>query len=284
VSPQEPLIRIGARIFVGPGPFLVGILNVTPDSFSDGGWFLGSDAAIAHAERLAADGADIVDIGGESTRPGASAVSASDELARIVPVIERLRKEGFAVPISVDTSKPEVARVALQAGANMVNDVQGLSDPVLARVVAEADVPVVLMHMRGMPADMQSRAQYQDVVADVTAELREAISRAGRAGVDAERIIIDPGIGFAKTAEQSLTLLRRLGELRALGRPILVGPSRKSFIGRVTGAPVEDRLPGTLAVVTACVLAGAAFVRVHDVAEARQAAQVAAAIRDASVR
>jgi dihydropteroate synthase len=277
-------IQIGSRTFSGPGPFVMGILNVTPDSFSDGGRFVTVDAAVAQAQRLAAEGADLVDIGGESTRPGAPPVSEAEEIGRVVPVIERLGATRFPVAISVDTRKAEVARRALAAGAALVNDVQGLVDPELAEVVARAGVPAVLMHMRGTPADMQSRASYRDVVSEVAQELQQALERARKAGIPAERTILDPGLGFSKTAEHNLTLLKRLEELRALGRPLLVGPSRKSFIGKVTGAQAADRLAGTLAAVTASVLAGAEFVRVHDVAAARQAAQVARAIREAADR
>jgi len=273
-------MRIGARLFDGPGPFLMGVVNATPDSFSDGGRFLDAEAAVAHALRLAGEGADLVDVGGESTRPGAAAVPAEEEIRRVVPVIERLRARGLSIPISIDTSKAAVARAALRAGADLVNDVRALADPDLARAVAEAGAPVVLMHMRGTPADMAERAHYRDVAAEVADELAGSMERAERAGVSRDRILLDPGIGFAKTAEQSLELLARLGELRALGRPLVVGPSRKSFIGKVTGAPVEARLPGTLAAVAAVVLAGAEVVRVHDVGPARQAALVAAAIRD----
>jgi dihydropteroate synthase len=277
-------IRIGPRTFSGPGPFVMGILNVTPDSFSDGGRHLDPEAAVARALELAAQGADLLDVGGESTRPGAAPVTVEEEIRRVVPVLERLRDRGYPLPISVDTSKPEVALAALRAGAALVNDVRGLADPRLAAVVAEAGAPVVLMHMRGTPADMQSRAVYGDVVAEVAQELVQALERAAAAGVPAERTLLDPGLGFAKTAEHSLTLMKRLRELRVLGRPLLVGPSRKSFIGKVAGAPVEDRLPGTLAAVAACVLAGAEFLRVHDVAPARQAALLAAAVRDAGNR
>jgi dihydropteroate synthase len=276
-------MRIGARLFEGPGPFLMGVVNVTPDSFSDGGRHADPDRAVAHALRLADEGADLLDVGGESTRPGAPPVPAEEEIRRVVPVVERLRARGLALPISVDTTKADVARAALRAGADLVNDVSGLRDPALAAAVAETGAPVVLMHMRGTPADMQSRAVYGDVVGEVARELEEALRRADAAGIPRERTVLDPGIGFAKTAEHSLALLARLGELRALGRPLLVGPSRKSFIGKVTGAPVEDRLAGTLAAVTACVLAGAELVRVHDVAPARQAALVAAAIRASGV-
>lgn len=274
-------MQIGARLFEGPGPFLMGIVNVTPDSFSDGGRFLEADAAAAQALRLAEEGADLVDVGGESTRPGAPSVEAGEEMRRVVPVIERLRARGFPLPISVDTSKGTVARAALAAGADLVNDVSGISDPDLGRAVADARVPVVLMHMRGTPADMQSRAVYRDVAAEVAAELEGAIARAVAAGIPRERTILDPGIGFAKTAEQSVELLARIDELRDLGRPLLVGPSRKSFIGKTTGAPVGERVPGTLAAVTACVLAGVELLRVHDVAPCRQAALVAAALREA---
>ena len=276
-------MQIGGRVFTGRGPFLVGVVNATPDSFSDGGAFLGRDAAVAHAERLAAEGADLVDVGGESTRPGAPEVPAGEELARVVPVVAALRARAFPLPISVDTRKARVARAALEAGADLVNDVSALSDPEMAGVVRDAGVPVVLMHMRGTPADMASRAVYGDVVAEVEAELRQALARAEAGGVPAARVLLDPGIGFAKTAAGSLRLLGGLSGMgRRLGRPLLVGPSRKSFIGKVTGAEVGDRLPGTLAAVAACVLAGVEFVRVHDVAAARQAALVAAAIRDAS--
>jgi dihydropteroate synthase len=274
-------MQIGARLFDGPGPFVMGIVNTTPDSFSDGGRYLDRDAAVAHALRLAEEGADLVDLGGESTRPGAPAVGADEERRRVVPVIEALRARGFGLPISVDTSKAEVARAALEAGADLVNDVHALEDPALARVVADAKAPAVLMHMRGTPADMAARAVYGDVVRDVVAELEAALARAEAAGVARERTIVDPGIGFAKTPAHSVALLARLGELRALGRPVLVGPSRKRFLAAIGGGvTAADRLPGTLAAVAACVLAGAEWVRVHDVAAARAAACVAAAIRD----
>ena len=275
-------LRIGARVFSGPGPFIMGIVNATPDSFSDGGRYHARDAAVAHAERLVAEGADLVDLGGESTRPGATDVPASEEIERVVPVIAALRSRGVRIPLSIDTRKPEVARAALDAGADLVNDVAGLADPALARLVAERGVPVVIMHMRGTPADMTAHAEYGDVVAEVTAELAAALARAEAAGVRRDRVILDPGIGFAKNAAHNLALLGALPRLRALGLPLLVGPSRKRFIAAASGAPVEDRLPGTLAAVTACVLAGVELVRVHDVAATRQAALVAAAIRDAS--
>ena len=275
---------IGARLFEGPGPFLMGVVNATPDSFSDGGRFLEPDAAVARAERLAEEGADLVDLGGESTRPGSAPVDEAEELRRVVPVVRRLRARGFRLPISLDTCKAAVARAGLAAGADLVNDVTGLADPAMARAVAEAGCPVVLMHLRGTPATMQAHATYRDLLGEVAGELRAAVARALAAGVAEDRIILDPGIGFAKTTPQNVELLARIGELRALGRPLLVGPSRKRFVGELTGAPVEARLPGTLAAVTACVLAGVELVRVHDVAEARQAALVAAALREAGAR
>ncbi len=277
-------MSIGARLFEGPGPFLMGVLNATPDSFSDGGRFLDPGAAVEHALRIAEEGADLLDVGGESTRPGAAPVPAEEELRRVLPIVERLRARAYPLPISVDTSKGAVAHAALAAGADLVNDVTGLSDPELARAVADARAPVVLMHTRGTPADMQSRAVYGDVVAEVARELEAVVRRAEAAGVARERIVLDPGLGFAKTAEQTVELLARVAELRSLGRPLLVGPSRKSFIGKLTGAAAGDRLPGTLAALTACVLAGVELLRVHDVAAARQAATVAASLRDARER
>jgi dihydropteroate synthase len=259
----------------------MGVLNVTPDSFSDGGRYRDPEAALDRAGAMLAEGADLVDVGGESTRPGAAPVPAAEEIRRVVPVIERLRARFPGAPISVDTSKAEVARAALRSGADMVNDVRALGAPGMAELVAESGAAAVLMHMRGAPADMQSRARYRDVVGEVAAELGEAMRRAVAAGVPEDRILLDPGIGFAKTAGQSAAVLAGLSRLRELGRPLLVGPSRKSFIGDLTGAPAADRLPGTLAAVAACVLAGVEFLRVHDVAAARQAARVASAIRDA---
>ena len=274
-----PSIRIGGREFAPPGVFIVGVLNVTPDSFFDGGRYLDPGAGLEHALRLAAEGADLIDVGGESTRPGAPEVSEEEELRRVIPLLERLAASGFPVPVSIDTSKPAVARAALGAGAAMVNDVRALADRELARVVAGSGAAVVLMHMRGTPRDMRDRAVYGDVVSEVRSELSETMARAVGAGVCEDRILLDPGIGFAKTAEQSVELLARLPDLAGLGRPLLVGPSRKSFIGAITGAPAEDRLAGTLAAVTAAVLGGATFIRVHDVAASRQAARVASAIR-----
>ena len=264
-----------------PRPALVmGIVNVTPDSFSDGGLFLEPASAIEHARKLVGDGADLLDIGGESTRPGARGVSAEEERQRVVPVLEAL--QGVGVPISIDTSKASVAAPALDAGAEIVNDVTGLrSDPKLAALCAERDCGVVLMHMQGTPRTMQESPVYDDVVDDVRAFLAERIEFAIGEGIAEERIWVDPGIGFGKTVEHNLELLRRLGELRALGRPIVVGTSRKSFIGKVTWRELDDRLGGTIASNVLALRAGAEVLRVHDVAEVRQALRVAEAILDA---
>jgi dihydropteroate synthase len=265
-------------VALGERTLVMGILNVTPDSFA-GGLARGRDEALAHGLRLFEEGADWVDVGGESTRPGAQPVAAAEELRRVVPVIEALRRRG-AGPISVDTTKAEVARAALDAGADLVNDVSGFRfDPELGPLVARRRVAVVLMHLRGDFAGMHGAAAYRDVMGEVVDELGQSLSRAARAGVAAERVVVDPGIGFAKDAGHSLEALRRLPELHALGRPILVGPSRKSFIGKVLELPVSERLFGTAAAVAACVLAGAHFVRVHDVREMVQVVRVCDAIR-----
>jgi len=260
----------------------MGIVNVTPDSFSDGGLFLDAEAAIAHGRELAADGADILDVGGESTRPGAEAVSAEQELERTRPVVEALAgRGGPGVPVSIDTSKRAVAEAALDAGAEIVNDVTALrADPELAALCAGRGCELVLMHMLGTPRTMQEDPSYDDVVDEVKAFLAERVEFATSEGVADDRIWIDPGIGFGKTLEHNLELLRRLGELGELGCAIVVGTSRKSFIGKLTGAPVDQRLGGTIA---SCVIAyanGAAMLRVHDVGPVREALTVAAAILD----
>ena len=255
----------------------MGILNVTPDSFSDGGLFLDPDAAVAHGRELAADGAEIVDVGGESTRPGAAEVSAAEEVERTAPVVAGLTAAG--IPVSIDTSKAAVAEAALDAGARMVNDVTALNgDPALAALCADRDCEVALMHMQGTPRTMQENPTYGDVVEDVRAFLAERIEVATAAGIDEERIWIDPGIGFGKALEHNLELLRRLGELRDLGRPILIGTSRKSFIGKLTGRDVGDRLGGTIASNVLALRAGAEMLRVHDVREMREACLVAETI------
>ncbi|HWM63475.1 MAG TPA: dihydropteroate synthase [Solirubrobacterales bacterium] len=255
---------------------LMGVVNVTPDSFSDGGLFLDADAAIAHGEELVRDGAEIVDVGGESTRPGADEVSAAEEVARTESVVAGL---ATAVTVSIDTSKLAVAEAALGAGASIVNDVTALrAAPEIAGLCADRGADLVLMHMQGDPRTMQADPRYDDVVDDVKAFLAERLQAAIDAGVEEERVWLDPGIGFGKALEHNLELLRRLGELRELGRPLVVGTSRKSFIGKVDGSEVGDRLGGTIASSVLAAAEGADVLRVHDVAEARQALRVASAI------
>jgi dihydropteroate synthase len=256
---------------------LMGVVNVTPDSFSDGGLYLDPEAAILHGEELARAGAAILDVGGESTRPGAEEVGVEEELRRVVPVIEGLA--GSEAQISVDTSKSAVAAAALDAGAEIVNDVTALrGDPEMAALCAERGPTVVLMHMLGSPRTMQRNPVYEDVVADVRSFLSERVELATAAGVAEERIWLDPGIGFGKTAEHNLELLRRLAELCELGRPLVIGASRKSFIGRVDGSDASERLGGTIASSVLAAAEGAEVLRVHDVAEVSQAMTVAAAI------
>jgi dihydropteroate synthase len=255
----------------------MGVLNVTPDSFSDGDAFLAADAAVAHARGLVADGAGVVDVGGESTRPGAAPVPADEELRRVVPVLERLA--GLPARVSIDTSKAAVARAALERGAEIVNDVTALrGDPEIGALCAERGAGLALMHMQGDPRTMQRDPAYDDVVDDVLVFLAERLEVALAAGVDRERIWLDPGIGFGKTLEHNLELLRRLGELRSLGQPLLVGTSRKSFIGKVDGSEVDDRLGGTIASSLLAAAEGADVLRVHDVAELAQAVRVAGAV------
>jgi dihydropteroate synthase len=254
----------------------MGIVNVTPDSFSDGGEFLDAGAAIGHGRDLIADGADLLDVGGESTRPGAAAVEAGEEVRRVIPVLEGLA--GAAAPISIDTAKAAVAAAALDAGAAIVNDVTALGDPEMGPLCADRGCGLVLMHMQGTPRTMQEDPTYDDVVTDVRAFLADRIERALDAGVDEGRIWVDPGIGFGKTLEHNLELIRRLGELRDLGRPVLLGTSRKSFIGRLTGREVDRRLGGSIASAVLGMLAGADVLRVHEVAPTRDAVRVAAAI------
>ena len=268
----------GRELALGTRTFVMGVLNATPDSFSDGGLFSHGERAVACGLRLFEEGADIVDVGGESTRPGGAEVSAEDEIRRVVPVIEGLRRRSDGI-VSVDTWKASVARAALDAGADLVNDVSGFRfDPALAPLVAERGVAAVLMHLRGDFGSMHRTPSYRDVMGEILAELRESLAIAARAGVPAERLCVDPGIGFAKDAGHSLEALRRLPELHALGRPIVVGPSRKSFIGKVLELPVGERRFGTAAAVAAAVLAGAHVVRVHDVPEMLQVARVCDAI------
>ncbi len=257
-------------------PKLMGVVNVTPDSFSDGGRYLDPAAAVAHGVELLAQGADLLDVGGESTRPGAEEIGAEEEMRRVLPVIEGLAGEAT---VSIDTSKAEVARAALGAGASIVNDVTALGhDPEIAGLCAERGAILILMHMQGDPRTMQENPAYDDVVDDVKAFLAERTEAAVAAGLPEERIWLDPGIGFGKNLDHNLELLRRLGELRELGRPLVVGTSRKSFIGKIDGSPVGERVGGTIASSVLSAAEGAEVLRVHDVAEAAQATTVASAI------
>ena len=260
----------------------MGVLNVTPDSFYDGGRHLGREGAIADAIAMVTAGADIVDIGGESTRPGAQPVSTTEELDRVLPIIEGIRRS-CGVPISIDTYKAAVARAGLAAGGDIINDISALRfDEEMAPLVAGEEVPVVLMHMQGSPRTMQHEPKYENVVHDVREFLAERIAFAESSGVARERIIVDPGIGFGKTMEHNLTLLRELHEFVRLGQPLLVGASRKRFIGRILDVDADERLEGSLAVAVSAALAGANILRVHDVKETWRAVRVADAIRFAA--
>lgn len=257
---------------------LMGVVNVTPDSFSDGGSFASTDAAVARALELAELGADVIDIGGESTRPGSQGVALEEELSRVIPVVERVVRE-VSVPVSVDTHKAEVARRAVDVGAAIVNDVTALrGDPQMARTVARAKVPIVLMHALWPPATMQEQPAYVDVVEDVAWFLEERARFAMGFGIERDRIVVDPGIGFGKTLEHNLALLRDLPRLAALGYPLLVGPSRKSFLGMLLDRPVDQRLAGTAGAVALCAALGAHLVRVHDVREMRDVVRVVDAV------
>ncbi len=257
---------------------VMGVLNVTPDSFSDGGKYLDPFMASEHAVRMVEEGADIIDIGAESSRPGAERVSAQEELNRVLPVIKAVARK-VKVPISIDTWKSEVAKAALLEGAALVNDITALrGDPAMAGVVAEAGAGVVLMHMKGEPENMQAGPVYGDVVREVISYLAGSVHIAETAGIPADMIAIDPGIGFGKTLEHNLEILRRLSEFKALDKPILVGTSRKSFIGKITGRGVTDRVFGTAASVAAAIMNGADIVRVHDVGEMAEVARMIDAI------
>jgi dihydropteroate synthase len=267
------------RLQLSARTHVMGVLNVTPDSFSDGGRYLRRDHAVAHAEQMAEAGADLIDIGGESTRPGAPPVSLREELRRVIPIIEQVAKR-CRLPISVDTSKAEVARQAIAAGAAMVNDVTALrGDPRMAEVVAEAGVPIVLMHMLGTPRTMQRSPRYRSLLGELVRFFRERLAVACSAGIDRNKILLDPGLGFGKRLRHNLEILQQLERLASLNRPIVVGPSRKSFIGQVLDLPVDQRIEGTAAAVTAAILHGAHVVRVHDVAPMVRVARMADAIR-----
>lgn len=272
------ILDCGSRKLDLTRPQVMGVLNVTPDSFSDGGRYADPQVAVAHAERMIAAGAEIIDVGGESTRPGAAPVDESEELRRVIPVIRALSQLS-AVTISVDTSKPGVMRAAVDAGAVLINDIRALRHPGALAAAAASGAAVCLMHMQGEPADMQRQPHYADVVQEVRAFLAARIHACVAAGIAVDRLLVDPGIGFGKRLEHSLKLLAGLHELRALQRPMLVGVSRKSLIGLLTGRAVEQRLPGGLALATAAVLAGAAVIRAHDIEATVDAVKIAAALR-----
>lgn len=257
-------------------PLIMGILNVTPDSFSDGGKFLHVDQAVAHAEQMVREGADIIDIGGESSRPGSEPVCQAEELRRVIPVIEALAQK-ISLPLSIDTYKSGVAQRAVEAGARMINDITGLRDHQMIKVAAQYQVPVIIMHMRGVPKTMQKNPVYNDVIEDIKQFFQQQIQAAELAGI--KQIILDPGLGFGKTLEHNLAILHRLAEFKDLGKPLLVGPSRKSFLG----GQVHDRLAGTLAAVAIAIYNGAYIVRVHDVKECKQALEVVYAVRRSTV-
>jgi dihydropteroate synthase len=265
--------RFDRRIGYTPRPLVMGILNVTPDSFSDGGHFFSLDHALSHAEQMIADGVDIIDIGGESSRPGAERLSIEEELRRVMPVIYALRDCGK--PISVDTCKPEVMREAIAAGADMINDINGFRAPGALSAVKDGDCALCIMHMLSDPQTMQLQPAYDDVVGEIAAFLRERAAAMEEAGIERRRLCIDPGFGFGKTVDHNLALLRRLGEMqRTIGLPLLAGLSRKSMLGAITGKPVERRLAGSIAAAIIAAEQGAAIVRVHDVAETVDALKV----------
>jgi len=280
ISKTHYTIRCRKRTFkLGKQTLLMGVLNVTPDSFSDGGLFLDREKAIAQGLKMVEEGADLIDIGGESTKPGSKPLGLEEELRRVIPVIEALAKE-VDVPISIDTYKSAVAKKAIEAGAQMINDISGLHfDPDLAHVASKEDVPLILMHIRGTPETMQKDVHYESLFSEILQYLRESIQRAESAGLDPGQIVIDPGIGFGKTLEDNLLIIKNLQELRILGKPILLGTSRKSFIGKILNTDVTERLEGTLSSIAIGVLNGAHIIRCHDVLEAKKAISVADAIR-----
>ena len=278
---QRTETRVGSLTF-GPDPVLMGVLNVTPDSFSDGGEFFGAGPAVAHAEKMFDEGAQVIDVGGESTRPGSDPVSPEEELRRVLPVIQGILSSRPGTTISIDTYRSSTAEAALDAGAAVVNDVTALGDPKMAGLVAERGCPITLMHMLGEPKSMQQDPRYKDVVREVRDFLAERAERAIRAGVEPENVILDPGIGFGKTLEHNLKLLNHLDSLVELGFPVLVGVSRKSFLGKIAGSEEpKSRLFGTVGANVLAYEQGATFFRVHDVRPNGEALAVAAAIRGA---
>jgi dihydropteroate synthase len=280
ISKIQYTLRCRRRtLLLGKRTLLMGVLNVTPDSFSDGGLFFDKEKAIAHGIRMVEEGADIIDIGGESTRPGSKPLEVEEELRRVIPVIESINKE-VDVPISIDTYKSIVAQRAIEAGAEIINDISGLSfDQKLAQVAAKENTPIVLMHIRGIPETMQKNVHYESMLSEILQSLKDSIQRAESAGVDPQQIIVDPGIGFGKTVEDNLLIIKNLYEFRILGKPILLGTSRKSFIGKILNAKVGDRLEGTLSTIAVGVINGAHIIRSHDVLQAKRVIAVADAIR-----
>ncbi len=289
VMPQSPvhsapILLLRGRSLVLDRPLVMGVLNVTPDSFSDGGRYLDPGAAVTHALEMAEDGADVIDIGAESSRPGSEPVSEAEELRRLIPVVREICRR-VAVPVSVDTTKAAVAAAAIEAGASMVNDISaGQADPEMMRMVAETGAGFVLMHMQGTPQTMQRAPRYGSVVDDVRDFLGSRMQAAGQAGIAADQILLDPGIGFGKNLDHNLILLDRLDAFHSLGRPILVGVSRKAFIGEVLGRRTGDRLMGTAAAVAAAVLRGAKVVRVHDVKVMQDVVRMIHAIQTGTTR
>lgn len=277
---MQPRPTLDLGTFQLDAPAVMGILNVTPDSFSDGGRFAARDVALRHAVEMVQEGAAIIDVGGESTRPGAGGVTEQEEIDRVIPVIEAVRGE-LEVPISVDTSKPGVMHAAVAAGASMINDVRALREEGALEAAAELKRPVCLMHMQGQPRTMQKDPDYDDVVAEVTAFLSDRVAKCREAGLDDRLIVVDPGFGFGKAPEHNVELLANLRQLGAIGVPILFGASRKSTLGAITGRDVDQRLPASLAAAVLAVHNGASIVRVHDVAETVDALKIAVAVAEA---
>ena len=280
IKTKKFTIKIGKKLFdLSQRTFVIGILNITPDSFYDGGKFSNLDEAVKRGIPMACEGADIIDIGGESTRPGSEPIGLEEELSRVIPVIERLSKE-IEVPLSIDTYKSFVAKKALDSGASMINDISALRfDPEMKKIAAEYKVPIVLMHIKGTPKNMQDDPYYDDVMKEISSYLKESITIAKDAGIEEDKIIIDPGIGFGKRLEDNLDILKNLSILKTLEKPILVGPSRKSFIGKVLDLPPEERLEGSLGALAVAIFNGANLVRVHDVKESLRVARLVDAIR-----
>ncbi|MDF1536604.1 MAG: dihydropteroate synthase [bacterium] len=280
IDERATFIVGGRDLLEDPKVAVMGVLNVTPDSFSDGGKFLDLNQAVSRGVEMNALGASIIDVGGESTRPGSRSVEAEEEIRRVIPVIEGLFREGVG-EISVDTTRASVAQKALDAGATIINDISAMTfDPGMPAIASSANASVILMHTRGRPETMQNVLEYKDLLGEIALYLGSSVERVLEAGIPLERICVDPGIGFGKSPEQNLEIIGRIGELRSVGTAVMVGASRKSFIGAVSGADVDERIPGSLAAVTAAVLRGADMVRVHDVSETVQALAVATGIRE----